>query len=256
MRLTVALDLNHASAMVAHLIEGQIKQKPDSFIALPASGLNRLVYAYLVEAHQAQEVDFSKAHFLITSEIAGLAQTHPGSVYHQIREAFFIPCAIPEEHIHAFDGSNDPDNECRVWNQFLDAIGMLDMIVIGVGFHGHIAYNRPAETLFPRVHIEYLDEHFRQRLTLHFDDQTEVPNRIITFGVQDLLRSKKLVLSATGHAVSPVIKRLYENKLISTQFPASMIMLHPYATLVVDQDAASETGLKVVPQPDKDPGNV
>lgn len=245
MKLTVSLDHDHASAMVAHLIEGQIHKKPDSWIALPSNIVNQNLYDYLKEAHGNHEVDFSHAHFILVSEYHGLGPDHPASVYHTIHEAFFEPCSIPEDHIHRFDGLAESKSECNAWNQFLDMVGPLDLIIAGIGYHGHIAHNRPSEALYPRVHEEFLDEGSRQRLAKHFDDLTEVPNRIITLGIQDLLNAKKLVLYATGSVISSVISQLVETKVISTQFPASFVLLHSNALLVIDQDAASQTGIKI-----------
>ncbi len=147
--------------------------------------------------------------------------------------------------MHALDGSSDPSFESRAFNQFMDAMGPMDLVITGLGLNGHVAYNQPSDELFPRIHTEYLDESSRQRLSYQFDDINEVPNLTLTMGIQDLLNSKKLVILASGPEKSSMVKLMVDSKTINTKFPASFILLHANAALCADQEAAIETGIKV-----------
>lgn len=245
MKFIVSKDALHTSAMVAHILEGTLKNKKDAWIALPGGQTFDEMYRQLVEAHQAKEVDFSQAHFLLVHEYVGLNQNHPSSVYQNLKTMFFEPCQIPNDHIHALDGSALPSQEASAFNQFIDAVGPLDLVISGLGVNGHIAYNQPKEEQYPRIHVEVLDETSRKRLSKDFDDVTEVPTQMLTLGLQDLLMARKLVLLVCGLEKSSVVKKVLDSKTLNCFFPASFLHLHTASALCADQDAAMETGITV-----------
>ena len=93
MKLIISKDADHCAAMVAHILEGQLKNKADSWIALPYSPSFKRVYEYLVEAHQNKEADFSKAHFNQKPQFTGAAK--PATVQAaQESENRMVPYAV------------------------------------------------------------------------------------------------------------------------------------------------------------------
>jgi glucosamine-6-phosphate deaminase len=238
MKLIVSKDAEHCAAMVAHLIEGQLKQKPRSWIALPYSPTFKRVYDHLVMAYVEKEADFSKAHFIGISEI--VRSEHCISLKEQITERFLKPCGIDEDHIHFFD-PNDLIQSAMVFNQFLDIIDPIDLLITTIGTDGHIANNSAADALSPRIHMDTISDATRQTMVIDYDDLSEVPTQILTFGIQDLLNARKVVIMASGRNKSSVVKQLLNTKKLSTGFPASMILLHHNAILAIDAEAASES---------------
>ena len=240
MKLVISKDAQHCAALVAHLIESQLKQKPESWIALPYSPSFKKVYDYLVEAHKDQDVDFSRAHYIGVSEVVRCESCF--SLKDQIAQRFLDPCEIDEAHRHFFD-ADDLSNTGNVFNQFLDMIDGIDLLVTTIGTDGHLANNNAAEALSPRIHIDTLSEATRQSLVIDYDDLSEVPTQILTMGIQDILNARKVVVMASGRNKSSVVKTLLNTKKISTSFPASMILLHSNAVLAIDADAASEANV-------------
>jgi len=237
MKLVISKDAEHCAAMVAHIIEGQLKNKADSWIALPYSPSFKRVYEFLVEAHHNKEADFSKAHFIGISEYVRCETCF--SIKDQLTDRFFKPCGIDADHIHLFD-QDDLAATANVFNQFLDMIPPLDLLVTTIGTDGHIANNSASDALTPRVHMDSISDATRQSLVVDYDDLSEVPTKLLTMGIQDLLRAKKLLIMASGRNKSTVVKTLLSTKKISTGFPASMMLLHDNCVLAVDAEAASE----------------
>ncbi|MGB7595134.1 MAG: glucosamine-6-phosphate deaminase [Erysipelotrichaceae bacterium] len=240
MKLIVSKDYFLTSVKAAQIIEEQLALKPASLIALPSGPTPVGMFEQLVLAYQAKHVDFTHAHFMGVDEYLGLAKDHPDSVANSLHERFFKPCNIRADQIHLIDGAADPDDACAAVNRFLDETGGLDLIVTGIGLNGHLAYNEPAEGLSPRVHVNGLGENTRLSLLKDFSDQTEIPSRIITLGLTDFLNARKLVVVATGPSKSSVVRRLVQSVTVSTFFPASFILLHRDATLIVDEVAGKE----------------
>lgn len=242
MKLIISKDVEHCAAMVAHIIEGQLKNNPESWIALPYSPSFKRVYENLVEAYKNKEVDFAKAHFIGISELVKCENCL--TIKDQITERFFKPCGINEDHIHFFD-PQDLIQSASVFNQFLDQIEPLDLLITTIGTDGHLANNNAAEALYPRIHMDTISEATRQSLVVDYDDLSEVPTQILTMGIQDLLNARKLVVMASGQTKSSVVKQLIDSNKISTIFPASMIKLHHNAILAIDADAASEANIEM-----------
>ncbi len=240
MKLIVSKDYSETSAKAAQIILDQIQQKPASYIALPSGPTPIGMFEKLVAAYQNKKVDFSKAHFMGVDEYFGLANDHLDSVSNSLNERFFKLCHIRPDQIHLINGANDPETECIEQGRFLDEIGGLDLIVTGIGLNGHLAYNEPAESLSPRVHVNGLGENTRLSLLKDFSDQTEIPSQIITLGLADFLNARKLVVIATGPSKSSVVRRLVQATSVSTFFPASFVLLHRDAILSVDEVAGKE----------------
>ncbi len=242
MKLVISKDAEHCAAMVAHLIEATLKQNAEAWIALPYSPSFKRVYENLVEAYENKEVNFSKAHFIGVSELVKCENCL--TIKDQITARFFAPCGIDQDHIHFFD-ENDLVQSASVFNQFLDRIEPIDLLVTTIGTDGHLANNNAAEALYPRIHMDTISEATRQSLVVDYDDLSEVPTQILTMGIQDILNARKLVVMASGQTKSSVVKQLLDSNKISTSFPASMIKLHHNTILAIDADAASEADVQL-----------
>jgi 6-phosphogluconolactonase/glucosamine-6-phosphate isomerase/deaminase len=61
----------------------------------------------------------------------------------------------------------------------------------------------------------------------------------LTLGMADLMESRQILLIVTGSAKRGAMKRLLCGQ-ITTQFPASMLQMHPNVLLVCDAAAIDE----------------
>ena len=66
-----------------------------------------------------------------------------------------------------------------------------------------------------------------------------MPRRAITMGVGTILECHRCVLLATGDSKARVIAQAVEGP-ITSMISATALQLHPRATVVVDEEAASE----------------
>lgn len=236
MKLILAKDAFHASAMAAHVIEGQLKNKPGSWIALSYSPTFNAMFEQLKEAYTAQEAPFDQAHWMGLFEYFDVPLAH--TVKANLATKLLDPLTISPDNRHFFDPA-ELLKDASVFNQFLDMVDPLDLGITTIGADGHLAYNQAGTMLSPRIHIDRLTDSTRMNLALDYDDITEVPNRVLTFGLADLLRIRKLVVFCVGKTKSAIVKTLLESKTVSTLVPATMLLLHPNCLLIADAEAAS-----------------
>jgi glucosamine-6-phosphate deaminase len=55
-------------------------------------------------------------------------------------------------------------------------------------------------------------------------------------GIASILKSRKILLLASGAKKAPAVKRFMEQE-ITDRFPASFLWKHPDVTLIVDEEA-------------------
>lgn len=69
-----------------------------------------------------------------------------------------------------------------------------------------------------------------------FPSADQVPQKAITMGISTILKSKKIVLLASGAKKREVVAQILEG-VITTKNPATLLNVHPDVTLIVDEDA-------------------
>jgi glucosamine-6-phosphate deaminase len=141
------------------------------------------------------------------------------------------------------DGSaEDIVAACEEYDRALAEAGGVDLQLLGIGTDGHIGFNEPCSSLASRTRIKTLTRQTREDNARFFDTLEEVPHHVITQGIGTILDARHLVLLATGEAKAEAVALAVEGPL-SALVPASALQLHPHATVVVDEAAASELKL-------------
>ena len=109
----------------------------------------------------------------------------------------------------------------------------------GIGSDGHLAFNEPGSSLSSTTRIKTLTEQTRRDNARFFGSLDEVPHHVLTQGLGTILRARHLLLIATGSAKAEAIAAAVEGPLTAS-CPASVLQLHPHATVLLDPDAASQ----------------
>jgi glucosamine-6-phosphate deaminase len=124
--------------------------------------------------------------------------------------------------------------ECRRYEDAIERAGGIDVQILGIGANGHIGFNEPADGLCADTHIAELERESREANAERFGgDWTKVPERALSMGMATILNAREIVLIATGVEKADAVHGMIEG-LISTRLPASMLQVHPRATVMVD----------------------
>lgn len=119
--------------------------------------------------------------------------------------------------------------------------GPIDVVCLGIGVNGHIAFNDPPVADFDdplAVKIVDLDEICRQQ---QVDDKcfaalSDVPRQAITLTIPMLLRGRELFCVVPGRAKRNAVREALHGP-ISTALPASILRTHPACTLYLDAES-------------------
>jgi glucosamine-6-phosphate deaminase len=114
----------------------------------------------------------------------------------------------------------------------------MDVVLLGIGPNGHIAFNEPGDSLLATSHRVLLSRETRQTLApLVGDDASRVPMAALTMGVAPLLQGKQVHLLAFGPGKAAAVTAMVHGP-ITPRCPASFLQLHPNVHLWLDTVAA------------------
>jgi len=121
--------------------------------------------------------------------------------------------------------------------------GEIDLVAMGVGENGHIAFNDPPVANFndpETMKVVELDHSCRQQQVNDgcFQTLEEVPERAYTLTIPALMRGKRLFCMVPGPTKARAIYHMLKDP-IGTFCPATILRQHPDATLYLDQESAS-----------------
>ena len=121
----------------------------------------------------------------------------------------------------------------------IEAAGGIDVQILGIGTDGHVGFNEPGSSLASGTRVKTLTERTRIDNARFFDnDINQVPTHCITQGIGTIMKARHLVLLAFGAGKAEAVAETVEGG-ISSFCPASALQMHPHATIIVDEEAAS-----------------
>jgi glucosamine-6-phosphate deaminase len=239
MELYVEPDEHACGARVADAIDRAVRAGAGTLgLATGSSPLS--VYRELIRRHRDEGLSFAGVQAFLLDEYVGLPPGHPQSYAAVIRAALTDHLDIDPARVHGPDGTApDVAAAADAYEQLLRTSGPVDVHLLGIGANGHIGFNEPGSPLDSRTRVTTLTEQTRQDNARFFADLDEVPRHVITQGLATIGEARHLVLIATGAHKADAIAAALDGP-VSPRCPASVLQIHPRATVVVDQAAAAQ----------------
>jgi putative deaminase/isomerase len=231
----VLTDYEALSQYAANWLVARLREKPTALICLAAGSTPARTYELLAERGTLEPTLFNQCRFVKLDEWGALAMADPATCEHQLRTLLVTPLKMVDRYIAFNSQAPDPAAECARIAAWLAQHGPIDACVLGLGVNGHVGFNEPADSLQPHAHVAQLAESSMGHAMLKRSRQQ--PQYGLTFGMADLLQSRRVLLLANGTRKRDPIEKLLSGR-ITTTFPASLLQLHPDVTLLCDSDAA------------------
>lgn len=145
-----------------------------------------------------------------------------------------IPTTGP---VHQFDPTApDLPTEAARFAEGLKDAGGLDVVILGIGINGHLAFNEPGTGRERATRLAELTVQTRASAALFFGDA--VPTHGLTLGLGEILAARRVLLLANGEKKAEIVARALEGPVSST-CPASFLQEHPDCSVVLDTAAAA-----------------
>ncbi|MEU5111430.1 glucosamine-6-phosphate deaminase [Streptomyces longwoodensis] len=244
MEVVIVPDAAAGGGIVAEAMARLLRRKPGAVLGVATGSTPLPVYEALATKVRSGAVDVSRARIAQLDEYVGLPADHPESYRSVLRREVLEPLGVGMDQFLGPDGTaDDVQGACEAYDAALAAAGGVDLQLLGIGTDGHIGFNEPCSSLASRTRIKTLTEQTRVDNARFFDgDIEQVPHHVITQGIGTILEARHLVLLATGEGKADAVAASVEGPVASV-CPASALQLHPHATVVVDEAAASKLKL-------------
>lgn len=222
------------------IVANLLRQKANAVLGLATGSTPVALYEEMIRMRRDEDLDFSHVTTFNLDEYIGLPGDHPCSYRHFMQQQLFNHINVRPERTHVPNGlAVDIKAECNAYESSIQAVGGIDMQVLGLGSDGHIAFNEPGSSLGSRTRIKTLTQKTREDNARFFDSIDEVPRHCITMGVGTIMECRKLLLFAFGESKAEIIARAVEGP-ITSMVPASALQLHQNVKILVDEAAASK----------------
>jgi glucosamine-6-phosphate deaminase len=241
--IVIVRDRREIGALAGDLVTALLARKPNAVLGLATGSSPLVVYAELIRRHRAGELTFAHARGFLLDEYVGLPADHPQRYRSVIRRELedqvdFAPGAVTGPN----GLSDDPAAVCASYEHAIADAGGVDLQLLGVGTDGHLGFNEPGSSLRSRTRIKTLTRRTRADNERFFEAGESVPHHVLTQGLGTISDARHLLLIATGAAKAQAVAALVEGP-VSAFCPASVLQLHPHATVLLDDDAATELKL-------------
>ncbi|MFB5190677.1 glucosamine-6-phosphate deaminase [Alicyclobacillus fastidiosus] len=191
---------------------------------------------------RVEGVDWSRVVAFHMDEYIGLPEAAPQRFAAYLQEHLF-------EHVRPFEthllqSNNDPSHECARYAGLL-CEAPIDIVCLGIGENGHIAFNDPGVADFHDPAVikpVQLDEACRMQ-QVHdgcFPDLASVPTTALTLTVPTLLSASHLICVVPGQTKREAVRRTLTES-ISSDCPASILRTHRDCTLYLDIESYGVT---------------
>ncbi len=229
-----------AATIVADVVGRVLTTVASPVIGLATGSSPLGAYRVLIERYRQGDVSFAAADAVLLDEYLGLPAEHPEAYRTFIRRELTDHVDLDPARLHGPDvACADVPALCARYEALLARLGGVDVQLLGIGADGHIGFNEPGSSLGSRTRLKTLTAETRHDNARFFGSLDEVPYHVITQGLATIGEARHLLLVATGSAKARPIARAVEGPL-TAMCPASVLQLHPHATVVVDEAAAAD----------------
>lgn len=230
-----------AAEHTARVLTDAVRRKGSARVIF-ATGNSQLGFVRMLR--DRQEVPWERITAFHMDEYVGISADHPASFRGWIQAR--IEEALRPRAVNYLVGDvGDLAAECRRYEELLRE-SPIDLVCLGIGENGHIAFNDPPVADFNDplwVKVVELDEACRLQQVGegHFAGLDDVPTHAITLTVPALLAPGALQVVVPERRKAEAV-RATVNEPISTACPSTVLREQPHATLFLDAESASLLG--------------
>ncbi len=227
---------------IAQLIRAKQQQGEKAVLGLATGATPVKVYGELVRMHREEGLSFRDVVTFNLDEYYPMRPEAEQSYVHFMNEHLFGHIDICKENVHIPNGTlplEEIQAFCLEYERKIEALGGLDLQLLGIGRTGHIGFNEPGSAPNSGTRLVTLDDLTRRDASRDFGGKENVPRKAITMGIGTIFKAREIILMAWSGKKAPIIKKAVEGEM-SGEVPATYLQLSDNVEFVLDTDAASE----------------
>ena len=232
-------ELGQAAANKAQqILKKAINQKGFANLIL-ATGNSQLTF--LKALRILEGIEWQKVRIFHMDEYIGIDPSHPAS-FPLFLENHFLQFTKPG-HFHPIPSvPSDLNSACKTYEALIRK-HPADLVAMGWGENGHIAFNDPPDAHFDDPHwVKVVDLAEESRLQQvgegHFTSLNKVPKQAITLTIPALMSPVHILCIVPETRKANAVKACLSEPVEESR-PGSILRTISHATLLLDQDSAS-----------------
>lgn len=238
MKVFIVDNYEQMSQKGAEIIADVVKSNSNPVLGLATGSTPIGTYEKLAEMNRSGEISFKNVRTVNLDEYVGLDKNSDQSYVYFMSENLFDKIDIDKNNTNLPSGiAADFDEECKRYSALLEA-NRQDIQLLGLGSNGHVGFNEPGTPFDSMTHIVDLTESTIKDNSRLFSNIEEVPRQAITMGISEIMKSKKVLVLASGRNKANAVYQMVKGE-ISENCPATVLQNHPDCIVVVDKDAAA-----------------
>lgn len=227
-----------AAKDVANVIKENLERKGELNMIFAAAPSQQEFMQYLITD---ETIDWKSVNAFHMDEYIGLEVDAPQGFGNFLKNRLFSK--VPFKSVNYINGQAiDPEKECERYSELLKN-NSVDIVCLGIGENGHIAFNDPSVADFndPKsVKVVELDTECRQQQVNEglFANLDLVPKYAITVTIPQLLKAELMFCMVPASNKAEAVYRTL-NDDISEKCPATILRSKDKAILYLDKESAS-----------------
>ncbi|MFC5683663.1 glucosamine-6-phosphate deaminase [Flavobacterium sp. MAHUQ-51] len=227
---------------IAQVIKAKQQKNELCVLGLATGSSPKGLYAELVRLHKEEGLSFKN---VVSFNLDEYYPMEPDSIHSYVRfmkEQLFNHVDILSENIFIPDGTLSKDEifqYCLDYEAKIEALGGIDLQVLGIGGNGHIGFNESGSLQNSKTRLVALDHITRVAASNEFSGLNNTPRTAITLGVKKIMEAKRVILLAWGEGKSDIVKQAVEGPETNL-VPASFLQEHRDVIFVLDKEASSK----------------
>ena len=224
-----------AADLIAERIRELLAKQSEVNMLFAAAPSQNDVIRHLVQ----EDVDWSRVTAFHMDEYVGLEKESPKSFKHYLENALFSK--VNMKNVYYIGSGENTEEICDRYEKLIKE-HPIDIVCLGIGENGHIAFNDPDVADFADkkvIKLVCLDEKCRRQQANDktFDTIDEVPKYAITLTVPTLVSAKYMYcVVPTSNKAEAVYHTMKDP--VSREVPATILRTHPHAMMFTDLDSA------------------
>lgn len=222
----------------ANIIADVIKNKPNAVLGLATGSSPIGMYGELIRKNKAGEISFKNVRTVNLDEYVGLSADHDQSYSYFMHKNLFDSIDIPEGSTNLPNGlAKDLAAECKRYDAVIEAMGGVDVQVLGIGNNGHIGFNEPADAFSFGTGLIELTESTIDANSRFFASRDLVPTQALSMGVGQIMLADKIVMVAMGKGKAEILEKALFGE-VTPKVPASILRFFKGDVYVCADEAA------------------
>ncbi len=230
MKTIVCEKLELASRAADHICAA-LEKKPDAVLALACGETMRPVWAELRRRCGDGALRFRDVRILCATEFCDAPAEK--SCRTALRQGLLEGIDAAPDNCYFPDPGNP-----EAYDALIEALGGIDLAVLGIGEDAHIGYNEPGTLYDTETHVQKLTDRTKRQLLKRGFTEQDMPGHAVTMGIRTLTRARDILVLASGEEkAAPVFEMLYAKTM--PYIPAAYLQIPLDVTVLLDAAAAS-----------------